>query len=142
MSDSTETRAGGCHCGKLRYVAHGAPLWVAHCHCRSCQRTSGAPFVTYAGYLEDRFAFTGGSSASFASSPGVIRRFCADCGTPVIYQSTRWPGEVHICVCTFDAPATLAPGAHVFVAQSQPWLRLADGLPRFAKTSKEGGPLP
>jgi len=142
MSDSTEQRAGGCLCGKLRYVARGAPLWVAHCHCRSCQRTSGAALVTYAGYKEEQFAFAAGAPASFHFSPGVTRRFCAACGTPLAYHSTRWPGEVHIFVCTLDAPATLAPTGHVHVAQSQPWLRLADGLPRFARTPKEEGPPP
>ncbi len=35
------------------------------------------------------------------------------CHTPLTYQSTRWPGEVHILVCASDAPKTLAPNAHV-----------------------------
>ncbi len=40
------TVTGGCLCGEVRYRAQGEPLWVVHCHCRWCQRVSGAAFLT------------------------------------------------------------------------------------------------
>jgi hypothetical protein len=33
-------------CGAVRYEAVGDPTAVAHCHCESCRRHSGAPAVT------------------------------------------------------------------------------------------------
>ena len=33
---------GGCQCGAVRYRITGAPLAVYNCHCRDCQRSSGA----------------------------------------------------------------------------------------------------
>ena len=41
MSDRHE---GGCLCGQVRYGFTGDPLLVGVCHCRNCQKQSGAPF--------------------------------------------------------------------------------------------------
>jgi len=37
---------GGCFCGAVRYEA-GSPYHLTNCHCTTCRRTSGAPFVTW-----------------------------------------------------------------------------------------------
>ena len=57
MDDTTEpvTLTGGCLCGAVRYEAGWPPNWSAHCHCRDCQRASGAAFATYAGIRQDGF---------------------------------------------------------------------------------------
>ena len=36
---------GGCSCGVIRYRMLMAPLFVHCCHCRWCQRESGASFA-------------------------------------------------------------------------------------------------
>ena len=131
-------RSGGCHCGAIRYRAEGEPLWVAHCHCESCRRTTGTALVTYAGYARARVTFTAGQPAGYASSPGVVRSFCATCGTPIAYEGARWPEEIHLLLCTLDAPDSLEPQGHVYVAEQLPWLKLADGLPRHAGSSSGG----
>ena len=46
------------------------------------------------------------------------------------YESARWPDEVHLFVCSFDQPAAFSPQAHVNLADSLTWPRLADDLPR------------
>jgi hypothetical protein len=37
---------GGCLCGSVRYRIVGTSKSIGHCHCESCQKASGAPFVT------------------------------------------------------------------------------------------------
>ena len=37
---------GGCSCGAVRYQCDGEPVMAAHCHCRDCQRSSGAAMAT------------------------------------------------------------------------------------------------
>ena len=133
--------SGGCACGAVRYRATGKPKWAAHCHCRDCRKQTGAALATWAGFASEHFAFTGAPQA-YRSSPGVVRRFCGTCGTPLTYEGERWPGEIHLLAGTLDDPGAIAPGAHVYVAHQMPWLRLADGLPRFNTVPSEGGPLP
>ena len=137
MTETGETRIGGCLCGAVRFEAHGAPLWVAHCHCTSCRRTTASAFTTYAGYRPDDVAFLSGQPKKHRSSPGVMRGFCADCGTALSFESERWPDEIHLFVCTFDDPGDFAPEAHVFTAESVSWLNLADHLPRHLATSSD-----
>lgn len=136
MNKSQEqNEEGGCLCGAVRYRVQGAPLWVAHCHCLSCRRATASAMATYAGYAADRFAVERGEPARYSSSPGVTRSFCGQCGSPLTYESERWPGEVHIFVCTLDEPEALTPRAHVYVAERLSWLRTNDGLPEFQTTS-------
>ena len=128
-------KEGGCLWGAVRYRGEGAPLWVVHCHCRSCQRATASAMTTYAGYAAGNFSVEAGEPGRFNSSPGVTRSFCGRCGTPLAYESTRWAGEVHVFVCTLDDPEALTPKAHVHVAARLSWLHLNDGLREFQTTS-------
>ena len=126
---------GGCLCGAVRFQTDGAAKWVAHCHCNSCRRTTGAAMTTYAGFARGHVKFVKGAVKAFASSPGVSRGFCATCGTPLSYEGERWPDEIHLFVCTFDDPASFRPQAHVYTAEQLPWLQIDDDLRRYAKTA-------
>ena len=121
---------GGCRCGALRYRAAGAPLWVTHCHCADCRRSSGAPVSTFVGVRAGGFAFVAGAPSSHESSPRVTRTFCGACGTPLTYEAAVYPGEVHIMAGSLDAPEALAPERHVFVRERLPWVAIGDELPR------------
>jgi hypothetical protein len=116
---------GRCLCGGVRYRAAGKPLWVAHCHRESCRRATGAPLTTYAGFPAEKFAWTAGGPATFASSPGVLRTFCGRCGTSLTYQGERWPGEMHVLVATLDRPDAVTPRREAFAEERLPWLHLA-----------------
>ena len=140
--EANTVRAGGCRCGAARYRAVGKPVWVAHCHCVDCRKSAGAAFVTWAGWRREAFAWDKDTAQAYQSSPGVERRFCGTCGTPLTYRGGRWPDEMHVQVATLDDPESLAPRAHVNVARQLSWIHLDDGLKRFAETSAEGGPLP
>ncbi|MEM8536692.1 MAG: GFA family protein, partial [Pseudomonadota bacterium] len=59
------------------------------------------------------------------------RGFCAVCGTPLFYMSTRWPGEVHIYAATLDDPKLYQPTAHVHWAERLGWLHVVDDLPKY-----------
>ena len=121
---------GGCRCGAVRYRAAGAPLWVTHCHCADCRRSSGAPVSTFVGVRAGGFAFVAGAPSSHESSPRVTRTFCGACGTPLTYEAAVYPGEVHIMAGSLDAPEALAPERHVFVRERLPWMAIGDELPR------------
>lgn len=142
MVEPDEIHEGGCLCGALRFEARGKPLWIAHCHCRSCRHHTGSAFATFAGYREAQFRILKGRLGSYASSPGVTRSFCGACGTPLTYRAERYPGEVHVYLGTLDRPEDFEPKAHVHVGEQLPWLHLDDGLPRFPKTGYDSEPLP
>ena len=121
---------GGCRCGAVRYRAEGGPLWVTHCHCEECRRSSGAPVSTFVGVGAGGFAFVAGTPRAYESSPQVMRTFCGTCGTPLTYEAAVYPGEVHIMAGTLDRPESIVPGSHVYVRERMPWLTIGDELPR------------
>ena len=105
-------------------------LFLAHCHCESCRRATGAPVTTYVGFLSRDFRFTGALPASYHSSPGVTRTFCSRCGTPMTYEAESSPGEIHAHISTLEGPERYLPQRHVFTDEALPWLTIEDGLPR------------
>src|SRR6266545_4005264 len=76
---------GGCQCGAIRFAVSKAPAKISICHCRMCQKASGAPF------------------ASFAE-----RDFCAACGTPLSFRRIGGP-RIEIMTGTFDRPDRVVP---------------------------------
>ena len=126
---------GGCLCGAVRYRIDSPPLWTGYCHCTSCRRSTGAPVTMFVGASTDSVTFTAGERAHFASSPGVQRGFCAQCGTPLTYEGERFAGEIHFYVSTFDEPQALRPRFHVYYEERLEWLEISDSLPRHATIS-------
>jgi len=127
------TKSGRCLCGKVSFDYRGAELWCGHCHCENCRRNCSAPFTTFVGVAIQAARFTGASPAIYASSPGVERLFCRDCGSPVAYRSDRFPDEIHFYAASLDDPAVVTPQFHVYWSERLPWIELADSLPRYER---------
>ena len=126
---ATGLREGGCLCGAVRYRVGLPALWVAHCHCSMCRRAHGAGFVTWVGIADDRFEILRGEEAlaQFGSSRSATRSFCRRCGSPLLFRSTRWPGETHVTLASLDDPAGLEPRAHAYWSSRVAWSDWAGG---------------
>jgi hypothetical protein len=124
-------KTGRCLCGAVSWTYEGPENWRGHCHCASCRRNTASPFTTFMGVPYAAFRFTGAEPATYVSSPGVRRRFCPACGTPVAYEAERYPLEIHLYAASLDDPTDFAPQFHVHDAERLPWITLADDLPRF-----------
>jgi len=106
---------GGCLCGAVRYRIDLPPLWVAHCHCSMCRRAQ-ARVSSLGRRREDGFVLESGADVlgRYQSSAAATRSFCGRCGSPLFFQSSRWPGEIHVTLATLDDPAGLEPQAHAY----------------------------
>ncbi len=129
--------SGGCLCGKVRFEASGRPKWVAHCHCRSCRHHTGSALATFVGFERRNVRFADPNRSVYASSPGVWRSFCNQCGTPLAYEAESAQGEIHLYLGTFDEPAQFEPQRHVFAAERLPWFDVHDALPRHAAGGRD-----
>lgn len=73
---------GGCQCGAVRYRLTASPLSVYNCHCKDCQRFSGAGWSMSMIVREGDFSVTGTTERydRRADSGNVIAmHFCANC---------------------------------------------------------------
>jgi hypothetical protein len=137
MTSTLET-TGGCLCGALRYVALGRPVDVGYCHCRVCQRSSGAPVLAWATFPNDAFAYTKGSPTTYRSSPRAGREFCAVCGTQIAFREDG-AARVDFNIGSLDQPDSFAPQYHIWTESRIPWFETADDLPRYPDAGPDAG---
>lgn len=124
---------GGCLCGAVRFAADLPSKWCAHCHCSICRRAHGAGYVTWVGFASDQFHLQQGVEHLrwYTSSPGARRGFCDSCGSSMLFESERWPGETHIALACIDDPIDRAPQAHAFFDSHVDWIPIDDALKIF-----------
>jgi len=129
MSDAAKpVLTGGCQCGAIRYALTAVPLRVSLCHCRMCQKATGAPFASLADVAKESFVWTRGTPASFRSSSIAERDFCAQCGTPLSYR--RIDGTtIEIMTGTFDRPDRLVPKVQFGTESRLGWVGTIAALP-------------
>ena len=127
---------GGCDCGKTRYRLTSRPLFVHCCHCRWCQRETGAAFALNAMIEADRVELLGGApeAVTTPSNSGKGQKIwrCPDCKI-ALWSNYGGAGEkVHfVRVGTLDNPDLLPPDIHIFTSTKQPWVILPEGTPAF-----------
>jgi hypothetical protein len=129
---------GGCQCRSVRYRVD-APVHRANfCHCRMCQRQTGAPVVVWVTVPQTALQQLGTQPAFWRSSANAERGFCPRCGTPLFWRSSgpQRPGEapmIDITAGSLDDPTGVAPSEHIWCESAMPWVKLADGLPRHPR---------
>lgn len=119
---------GGCQCGAVRYALGAVPSKIGLCHCRMCQKATGAPFGIFAVVGLDAFAWTRGQPARFASSSRAERLFCAACGTPIAFAPTDLP-VMEVMVGTLDDPRPFGPTYEVGCESKLVWSAGLSTLP-------------
>lgn len=125
---------GGCDCRQVRYRMLSAPLFVHCCHCRWCQRESGASFALNAMIEGDRVQDLAGEvdlvdTPSLSGSGQKIAR-CPRCRIALwSHYAGAGPLIKFVRVGTLDDPDRLPPDIHIFTRSKQPWVVLPDGVP-------------
>ena len=138
MPEADDLMEGGCTCGRVRYRLRSRPLFVHCCHCRWCQRESGAAFALNAMIEADRVTSLGvePTVVDTPSASGMGQRIarCAQCHVAVwSHYAGSGPLTCFVRVGTLDQPDRLPPDVHIFTASKQPWVRLPDGVPVVAE---------
>jgi hypothetical protein len=129
-----ESRGGRCLCGSITFEVTADPIVAGHCHCRDCQRSSGAGHLSMIAFPADAVTVTGktvGYESKADSGATVTREFCPKCGSRLFGTSSGMPGMKTVSAVAFDDPAIFKPTMTVYARSRQAWDRLADGIPAF-----------
>ncbi len=127
---------GGCLCGKIRYEISAEPVMAGHCHCRDCQRATGAPHFSALSVPTPALRLEGGPklyARKADSGNEVSRGFCPDCGTTLFGRSEGMPQTVQIAAATLDDPSVFKPQMNLYLDSAQPWDRYGPELPGYPK---------
>ena len=124
---------GGCDCRQVRYRIESPPLFVHCCHCRWCQRETGASFALNALIESNRVEVLGVAAGSHRHAFGTVARArrsravrSADRGLGAA-TAGRVRSIGFIRVGTLDEPDRLPPDIHIFTESKQPWVVLPSG---------------
>jgi len=125
---------GGCDCRAVRYRMTTKPLWVNSCHCRWCQRETGASFALNALIETDRVEVLQGTPdvvmtpSNSGKGQKIVR--CPTCRI-ALWSHYAGAGDViaFVRVGTLDEPDHLPPNVFIYTSTKQPWVVLPPDIP-------------
>lgn len=132
--------SGGCLCGSVRFSCTAEPEFTFYCHCTDCQRTGGSPFSVELMISSESFDVQGKLQTHTVvgdSGKGVHRHFCPKCGSGIFLECDADPGYVFLKAGAIDDAGWVKPDMHIFTATEQPWVSVADSLPRHERMPPE-----
>lgn len=132
---------GGCTCRAVRYRMTANPLFVHCCHCRWCQRETGASFALNAlieaycvELLQGEIEVV--NTPSNSGKGQKIAR-CPKCRIALWSNYAGAGDTMHfVRVGTLDQPDRLPPDIHIFTASKQSWVILPLNTPSVEKYYK------
>lgn len=131
---------GQCDCGKTRYRLLDSPLIVHGCHCRACQRQTGATNAVNVLIEKDKVQRLSGDvlehEFSTPSGNGQLVTRCRFCLTTIwseylIFAKRRGAPVRFIRAGTLDEPDRFPPDVHIFTATRQTHLELPSKVPNY-----------
>jgi hypothetical protein len=129
----SERYHGSCHCGTVEFDISAEPIGIGNCHCRACQKATGAAYFTEAVFAESSVTIRGKLSehASLADSGATVYRgFCATCGSLIVGNGGN-SGTVAIAVSVLDDPSKFEPQMDIYTATAQPWVQMNPDIPKY-----------
>ena len=125
---------GRCMCGAVSYKMSAPPLAVGLCHCNRCRPQAGSAFSTVMFVQRDAFEMNG-ETAVFedvgASGMKALRRFCPQCGSPLMTEAHVTPTLFFVKAGGLDQPDWLRPTFEMFVSRRMAWVSAIPGAAQF-----------
>lgn len=107
MSAERAWRAGGCHCGAVRFEVELESVVEAQgCNCSICEKTGFVHIIT----PESRFRLVSGADtlSNYTFNTGVARHlFCSVCGVKGFYRPRSNPDGWSVNARCLDDPDSL-----------------------------------
>ncbi len=133
---------GGCLCGGVRYASDAEPVLTALCHCTNCQKQTSSAFSVVVAIPKGTLRLEGRELAAFNdqgdTGQPVTRRFCPDCGSPIVSEVSATPDLEWVKAGTLDDMSWLQPQMNIWCDTAQPWVDIDDSLPKFEKNPPLG----
>jgi hypothetical protein len=124
---------GGCNCGAVRYEISEPLVSSGYCHCKRCQRRSGAAASPQARPAPGAFRLVSGAEQLRTWTPpdGYAKVFCATCGSQLWSQAPDDPEVRAVRLGTFDGDPGIRPTDRQWLDSAASWEPVPDdGLAR------------
>ena len=128
MQDTTPL-SGQCACGAVEFEVTKPFDSAGYCHCKRCQRRSGALWSSNAIVASDGFAITEGAENVRAWTPetGLPKAFCATCGGHVYGGNPRRAVRGRCGSARWTAIPGIRPSWRAWLESAEDWHPRARG---------------
>ena len=126
--------AGSCQCGGVKYKLLEAPLFIAACHCRECQKLSTSAFSITAMVNASSVEFEGEMqdwSRPAASGNVSAAKFCPTCGNRIYHFNPNEPDKLKLKPTNLSDTSIIKPTIHIWVSEKQDWYQIPEGVKVF-----------
>ena len=134
MPSPDEPLTGGCACGTVRFEVTAPFTSAGYCHCKRCQRRSGALWSLNGIVDASAFRLLAGAGAvrTWRPADGLQKSFCGYCGGHLFSGDHEGDGAVGVRLGAVDDDPGVRPQWHQWVESAPDWDPIPDdGLPRF-----------
>ena len=138
MDDRPKSLTGGCNCGAVRFILRRPPRQALYCHCKRCQRRSGAAASASAIVDAADVAFEDETHLRRWQPPddGAAKVFCDVCGSQIMSVDDDVRA---IRLGVFDDDPEVRPALRQWLASAACWEPVPDdGLPTHARGRDPG----
>jgi len=116
-------------CGAVTFELTGDLIATAVCHCDHCQRQSGGAFSVNLIAHESQLTIDGElrtyeERGELGDDVYVRRRFCPQCGSPIVSELAKTPGVIAVKAGVLDDKSAVNPTVEVWCVDRQPWVSL------------------
>jgi hypothetical protein len=122
---------GSCACGAVGFEVTAPFDTAGHCHCKRCQRRSGALWSTNAIVAADGFAIVRGQEhvRVWAPETGLPKAFCAECGGQLYSDGGDF---IVVRLGAVDGDPGIEPEWRQWLESAPAWAQIPDdGVRRF-----------
>ena len=126
---------GQCACGAVRFEVTEPFQTAGYCHCKRCQRRSGAAWSLNGIVDGNAFRIVSGAEHVRAWRPpdGMAKSYCVQCGGHLFTGDPGVTDIVGVRLGAVDGDPGIRPQWHQFLDSAPDWEPIPDdGLPRFA----------
>ncbi len=126
---------GSCHCGAVQFAVPKALGKVNLCYCGTCRKLNGSAFSSVAMVDAQDFRLLKGQEAmaTYESSPGKVRFYCAHCHAPIYVQLKAKPEQLRIRLGLLDFEPEVTISSHIWVKEKPEWYVINDELPQYSE---------
>jgi len=128
---------GGCLCGAVRYSFSARPHAIVACHCRDCQKLTGATNLLTVFAPKESFVHEQGELDRYRKRADSGRESdyfrCAACGCRVWHEPLTLPKFTMVPAGTLDDASWVVPVAHIWVSRASPAASIPEDVPSWEK---------
>ena len=124
MSNELRKGTGSCLCGKIQFMVQNMDDEVGACHCSSCRKWGGGPFMEV--NCGSNVTFQGEAFITvYNSSAWAERGFCSNCGSHLFYRLKKSKSHM-MPVGLFDDDTGLTFERQVFIDEKPSYYHFAN----------------